>query len=1372
MSSRTHYSSSPYPGLRPFEAEESDIFFGREEQTDELLDRLQSHHFLAVVGPSGCGKSSLVSAGMMAALKTGFMCDVGPDWHIVQIRPGERPLGNLSAALLKASSTGSERAVDPSAHLLLEAALRRGPLGLAEVAREAELCAKANLLIMVDQFEELFRFREKMDRNEADAFVSLLLATAAQRELPIFVVITMRSDYIGDCALFQGLPEAINAGQYLTPRLTREQCAEAICGPARVFGGNVDDKLLNRLLNDFGLDPNGLPVLQHALMRMWQVHTSLNTKDGVPPPIVLTLDDYESKLIGGLQHALSNHANEVLSELAPDQLRIAQIMFRRLTERRVGRSDTRFPSRMEEVAKLAGVSIEAVKPVVEAFRRTDRCFLTPREGEPLEGDRFLDIGHESLIRYWDTLSTWVDEEAELARVYARLKQTAAAWKREEAALWGSPDLDTALKWRRQVQPAGETWALRYGSGEEFQLAMDFLTSSEKEQQRRNEEAREGVRRKIRTARRAAIFAGAIASLAVVTLLGFFYFFVWDYEAYYVSFVKVLGAPKGIGELKSAQVKRRPVSLRIIRRGRIGPVLRMEAVNRNGKLTPQQFIGTYLNEGEKGQSPSKEARWEFTYDRNRRVTQETAFDLQGNRLWGFVYLPQRGIGERVRTGYYVGRDGYPRAETQYSGNVVEIEYDDEGYEVALRYRSRGLRPVRGPDKAFGRRQIHDRQGREIAIISLDPNDKPLNDEFGNAIFRVTRMDTLGNVEESVTQDAFGKITVIKEGWAIRRNKYDGAGNVIEESYFDPSGAQTSSIDGYHKVTWKRDEHGNPVELRYLNAQGWPTPGQGGCFGWVLQYDDLDNPVKQICLGSDDKPAFYEQGYAIWGRQYDENRNVLEEQYFDPAGKPILSSFGYAKVRFRFDKLGNVLEIAYFSTDGSPVVSLDGCSRITRQYDKQGRLVRGTYWGIDGKPVLTKDGYAAFEYEYDSFGNIIRMKYFDDRGEPTIGSEEGVAGWTARYDAAGREIELSYIDPKGKPMYSNQGIAGFRQEYDEAGNEIKYSYIGLGGAFAPMDGIAGWNSQFDLLGNETERRYFNLSGKPVGHKKDGTAGWKIKYDQRGNKLDFRYLDIHGNLTMAPWTDEDFNEPIYPGRALEAFTYNDQNLLTEQTYFGTQGELVTRPEGYARAAHEYDLRGNRVKTRYYGSDNQPINIHRGFHSVERLYDDRRQVTDIRYFSTNGDPVSASDGYARITKSFDRYERLTEERVFDPRGLPTVTNEGWYRRVRQYDPRGRLIEVADFGPNNQPIINRLSYQMVRYSYDQRGKISEELFLSGPDKPALVKGGYSRRTLAYNARLQLVETGFFDQGGKNMGHWLISYDSKGRETKRIFLDASGKPIQ
>src|SRR3979409_995824 len=90
---------NPFPGLRPFEADEYRLFFGREGQSDELIARLQRAHFLAVVGTSGSGKSSLVRAGLLPALRGGLMAGAGSGWRIATMRPGSDPIGNLALAL-------------------------------------------------------------------------------------------------------------------------------------------------------------------------------------------------------------------------------------------------------------------------------------------------------------------------------------------------------------------------------------------------------------------------------------------------------------------------------------------------------------------------------------------------------------------------------------------------------------------------------------------------------------------------------------------------------------------------------------------------------------------------------------------------------------------------------------------------------------------------------------------------------------------------------------------------------------------------------------------------------------------------------------------------------------------------------------------------------------------------------------------------------------------------------------------------------------------------------------------------------------------------------------------------------------------------
>lgn len=471
-------TENPFPGLRPFELDEACLFFGRDGQSIEVLRRLRSHRFLAVIGTSGSGKSSLIRAGLLVALYGGEMARAGSRWRHAIFRPGNRPIGNLADALgepgvLGAGATAGAASLDA---IWLETTLRSSGRGLADAVRQAHLARQENLLIVVDQMEELFRFQQPSDdlrvadgrrEDEAAAFVKLLLEATRQSELPIYVVITMRSDYIGDCARFRGLPEAVNEGLYLIPRMTREQRKEAITGPVAVGGAQITPRLVNRLLNDLGDDPDQLPILQHALMRTWD----LWARDGAAGE--LDLGHYAA--IGGMDQALSDHADEAYGELPDDRHReIAKQLFQLLTEKGPDNREARRPACIREIAARTGASLGEILTVIEVFRRPGRSFLTSPAGGTLAADSDIDISHESLIRCWRTLKGWVDEESDSAREFRRLADTAARHAAGRADLLHDPDLAVALKWRQEQRPNAK-WAKRYHDS--FEPAMAFLDAS-------------------------------------------------------------------------------------------------------------------------------------------------------------------------------------------------------------------------------------------------------------------------------------------------------------------------------------------------------------------------------------------------------------------------------------------------------------------------------------------------------------------------------------------------------------------------------------------------------------------------------------------------------------------------------------------------------------------------------------------------------------------------------------------------------------------------------------------------------------------------------------------------------------------------------
>ena len=482
----------PFPGLRPYSFDDHGFFFGREEQTYALYRLIDRSRFIAVVGSSGGGKSSLVRAGLLPLLEEETSESGGHSWRWSEMRPGDSPLEALADALMALAPKGEDPAIAAARRDRIAFTLRLSSFGLADALREIDGLGESSVVLVVDQFEELFRYgaagashnrREAARwREEAAQFVQLLLEIGRDRRRAVHVLITMRSDFIGDCARFHGLPEAVSATQFLVPSLTRDQLDEVIRAPIEKAGATIDPALVERLLNDAGDDLDQLPVLQHCLMRLWEragrdvpaAGAGGEGADAAPPGRHLNLDHYVE--IGGIAHALSWHAEEVLRDLAGRELAVEQV-FRALSEiDREGRA-TRRSLTFARLHEETGVSEDDLRAVVDRFRAEDCSFLVPPPSlvAALGPETRIDVGHEALLRRWERVSAepsaaagmitdtsqmgWLWAEENDGRLYRGLLALLAAGTRtlpldQIEGLWA---------WWTS-HPRTAAWAERHGGG--------------------------------------------------------------------------------------------------------------------------------------------------------------------------------------------------------------------------------------------------------------------------------------------------------------------------------------------------------------------------------------------------------------------------------------------------------------------------------------------------------------------------------------------------------------------------------------------------------------------------------------------------------------------------------------------------------------------------------------------------------------------------------------------------------------------------------------------------------------------------------------------------------------------------------------------
>ena len=458
----------PYVGLRPFQADESLIFFGREKQTLELLQRLHYHNFVAVVGTSGCGKSSLIRAGLIPALKGGYLVEESDAWCISKMKPGGTPLYNLAESINEQVQILDTESVALSHEDLVKKIEEDGVDAIIDLIKPLRASKHINFFLLIDQFEELFDFAKKepvsAHKNEAAGLINLMLDLSNQSEIPFYVVMTMRSDFIGDCAEYYRLPEALNESQYLVPRLTRSQLRQVIEGPAKLSQLNFDSALTSKLLNEVGKFQDELPVLQHALLRMWQNEVN-NDKDGE-----IDFKDYDA--IGGLNQALSQDANKAFHSLTAKDQEIAENIFKTLTTVDASGRKIRKRTELKELINVCNTTRSDFDRIINVFIENDRSFIIYYADKELR--QIVDISHESLIRQWDTLGNWVNEESKNVDFYKELVNARKEYESGSRSLLDTIAIKRIKKNFEEFKP-NKAWASKVD--DDFNATMGFIKKS-------------------------------------------------------------------------------------------------------------------------------------------------------------------------------------------------------------------------------------------------------------------------------------------------------------------------------------------------------------------------------------------------------------------------------------------------------------------------------------------------------------------------------------------------------------------------------------------------------------------------------------------------------------------------------------------------------------------------------------------------------------------------------------------------------------------------------------------------------------------------------------------------------------------------------
>ncbi|MFH8571656.1 AAA family ATPase [Streptomyces sp. NPDC017993] len=487
----------PYRGLASYRHQDARWFFGRERCRDALVAQLRAVEetggLVMLVGASGAGKSSLLNAGLVPALQNGALGDEdGQEREVVQLVPGGDPLQELT-----------RRIPDLAPVLFADqktAATEPGTPQFAHAVREAvtawarrETPSPSRPVIVVDQFEEAFTLCS--DETNRRTFLQLLhaactpapkLSTAFEQEgppssgdpAPVLVILGIRADFYEQCLVYPELADALQHRHMVLGPLTTAELREAVTGPAKAVGLELEPGLAELIVREVSADgPGGahdsgvLPLLSHALLATWQ-----RRKAGR-----LTLAGYRAA--GGIQGAVAATAERAWTGLDPAARTAARLLLLRLV--RLG-EDTHATRRRGTRRQLAEESRDPNK-TEESLEALVHARLVTLDADAVE------ITHEALLHAWPRLRDWIDEDRNGNLLRQRLEEDGRAWE--------DSNRDTSLLYRGSRLEQARSWAASADDTFLTRGAVQFLAASVKLR-----------KRSVRVRR------GAVAALAALALL--------------------------------------------------------------------------------------------------------------------------------------------------------------------------------------------------------------------------------------------------------------------------------------------------------------------------------------------------------------------------------------------------------------------------------------------------------------------------------------------------------------------------------------------------------------------------------------------------------------------------------------------------------------------------------------------------------------------------------------------------------------------------------------------------------------------------------------------------------------------------------------